>query len=172
MGSSPIAILAYGYDLGLSARQIKEADRWGNLTVPWVETAPALDEDDECLSFVDQCKRRLLHPPAGLTLVEAAQWSETFTENIGWFGVDEASVTASGVEFVAWGDDTEPSFALVAHCERNDWETSKALDLAALERRRADPKLGWDALLDQALKRLQITPLQTSPSWLLLAQYS
>lgn len=158
------AILGYGYDLGPACQNIREIDGNGKLTLSWLPPGfvNGVDEEGE-RALVTAAQRRLLEPPADSSPDEAADWEETFRENAGWFGLDEAVETATGVRFVPYGSDR---WALCAHRVAAS-EKAKPVSLSRLSGpEKAD---AWTACLSKALGRLGMTPAQTGPCWLLLA---
>lgn len=170
------AILGYGYDLGPRCEAIREIDGNGKLTLSWLPSAFVnhVDEEGEC-ALVTAAQHRLLEPPANYGLEQAKWWRIAMEEHVGWIGLDDAVEEFNGVAFVRWGRVPDaPRWALLSHQVTASVREGRPVDLADLGRRQTEGgplkrERPLDEPLAEALKALEFTPRQESPSWLLLS---
>jgi hypothetical protein len=156
-------LMAYGYDFGdpdgllLREAQKGPGNEYGYFKASWWddenEEDAENDEDEEAPSLVERMTRRLYDsipdaPPAEYDF----QREEIVKERLGvWFEAycsgDYAMYILATAEFCVYRGDT------------------KVIDL---DRLRDDPaRGGWDEKLAEALRILDVHPLQQRPAWLL-----
>lgn len=157
MGTSTDGILAYGYDLGGGDGDwnVREADEYGELTLPW------LDEDDD--DVADALTRRLLTEIVGFT----ETW-ETRTDDE-YFARERDAEKALGVEIYLHCSGEYSMYLLAAKVYRAGRGYPVALDPANLM---AEVEAGgYDKKLRRALEALGITPTEGRPQWLLASYW-
>jgi hypothetical protein len=157
MGTYHNAHLVYGYDLGDSeSHLIQEVDKYGSLDMSWIKR-DAEGYPDE--SLTDAFTRRLYEAIPGADPAKTDSYDQAKPV---WnhYGV---KVLEHG--WLVEGD--TPSYALIAHEVQCDGGAAEQLDLAFLIAQEKD--LGLSEKLANALRVLEVTPVQEKPSWLLLA---
>lgn len=102
------------------------------------------------------------HPEHGV------DWYEEAEESPGVVAQVEARLRDhTGITLERHSERDEPSYLLAAYVQRADWDGSKQIPMADLERLRIEQ--AWDTRLRLALESLGIEPHQDGPRWLLLA---
>lgn len=155
MGSSPTAILAYGYDIGGAEDwKIREAGEYGDPTVAWY------NDDEDADGFVTQAENRLL---------VASGFTETDWQVDGYHARKREAENRLGVTFRYYCSFEYSSYVLATKVITVDWGETELLDLPKLMAEPAEQ--GWDDKLAAALCVLEITPNQERPGWGLYAFY-
>jgi hypothetical protein len=153
MGVSPVAILAYGYDLGgdEGGWNVEEADKYGELSLSWWDR----DNDDEDL----QCFREAATP----LLVEA-------------FGMDQKGILWGEDSLLPVKIITHNHIDFPMHIVA----TKHISAFSGIPRNLMDDfvpreqfiRMKWDADLRKACAALGITPIQEQPAWILASHLS
>jgi hypothetical protein len=144
------AVLAYGYDLG---------GRDAGWKVEGGETLRGMVSG----GFEEMVERRLL-AMVGFT----EQWRDD--PDGGFYTREREAGKRLRVELAWTGSLEYPAYMLVIKDRaRADW-SPEVVDIAALA---AKPKdLGWDELLDAAVRAIGLKPTQERPAWLIAPTYS
>lgn len=192
MGTSPKGKLVYGYHLGDTEegwliQELTEDDAWD---VPWLANPAEADSDD----IFTGLQERLVTHVAGFT--EPDPWPDTYRdhdddsperrEHHDWYHRRSQAERALRVKLESHGYPDFSGHLLATHVIEAEWGEVLPVDLTALEAKRVTE--GWDAALAEAIKALQITPIEVvggqvrwdrnatrvpvPPRWMVVTEYS
>jgi hypothetical protein len=163
MGTSTNAVMVYGYHFGnaesleLAEAQTSDTNPYGYFKTSWWddENDEAEDEDGESVGLFDVMIRRLYES------IPDAEPAEDDRE--------EVVKKRLGVWFEDHCSGEYPMYVLATAAFQAYRGDAKVVDV---DRLRLDPAAGgWDAKLAEALRILEVTPVQQQPAWLLVSYW-